>query len=158
VFQIGDRVVHPMHGGGILESIDRKKVDGVIREYYVMKLPNRSMVVLIPVAGCEEIGIRPVMSPEQMDLVLQRIPDLDVIMTSNWNHRYRENMDRLKSGDLLEVARVIKGLTVRDGKRGLSTGERKMLHSAKQILISELILSKNVSYEAAENALNTALE
>ena len=157
MFQIGDRVVHPMHGGGILESIVEKKVDGTVREYYVMKLPNRSMVVLIPVQGCAEVGIRPVMSPEQADSVLLTIPELDVSMTSNWNHRYRENMDRLKSGDLIEVARVIKGLTVRDGKRGLSTGERKMLHSAKQILISELVLSKDVSYEAAEEALNAAL-
>ena len=78
VFQIGDRVVHPMHGGGILESIVEKKVDGTVREYYVMKLPNRSMVVLIPVQGCAEVGIRPVMSPEQADSVLLTIPELDV--------------------------------------------------------------------------------
>lgn len=157
MFQIGDRVVHPMHGGGILESVVQKKVDGVMRDYYVMKLPNRSMVVLIPTIGCAEIGMRHVMPPDQADSILKAIPGLDVMMTSNWNHRYRENMDRLKSGDLLEVARVIKGLTLRDGKRGLSTGERKMLHSAKQILISELVLSKDMTYEAAEEALNTAL-
>lgn len=157
MFQIGDRVVHPMHGGGILESIVQKKVDGVMRDYYVMKLPNRSMVVLIPTVGCEEIGMRHVMTPDEADCVLNSIPSLDVVMTSNWNHRYRENMDRLKSGDLTEVARVIKGLTLRDGKRGLSTGERKMLHSARQILISELVLSKDMSYEAAEEVLNSVL-
>ena len=78
-------------------------------------------------------------------------------MTANWNHRYRENMERMKSGDLLEVARVIKGLTIRDQKRGLSTGERKMLHSARQILISEIVLAKSSSYESVEKELDTAL-
>jgi len=158
VFQVGDKVVHPMHGGGIVDSIVQKKVDGMMRDYYVLKLPNRSMVVMVPTEGCEEIGVRPVVAPEQADHVLEIIPSLEAAMTANWNHRYRENMERLKSGDLMKVAVVIKGLTVRDTKRSLSTGERKMLHSAKQILISELVLSKDISYEAAEQALDAALE
>ena len=157
VFQVGDKVVHPMHGAGIVDSIVQKKVDGVVRDYYILKLPNRSMVVMIPTDSSDEIGVRPVVDREQADRVLAAIPTIQVEMTSNWNHRYRENMERLKSGDLLEVARVIKGLTARDMKRGLSTGERKMLHAAKQILISEIVLSKSVSYESAEEALNTAL-
>lgn len=157
MFQIGDKVVHPMHGAGIVDSIVQKKVDGVMRDYYIMKLPSRSMVVMIPTENCEEIGVRPVVDREQADRVLAAIPSIQVEMTANWNHRYRENMERMKSGDLLEVARVIKGLTVRDTKRGLSTGERKMLHSARQILISELVLSKSLSYEAMEEALDHAL-
>ena len=156
-FQIGDKVVHPMYGAGILESVVQKKVSGVTREYYIMKLPERSMVVMIPVENSEEIGVRPVVDRERADEVLAAIPGIQVEMTSNWNHRYRENMERLKSGDLLEVARVVKGLTVRDTARGLSTGERKMLHSARQILISELVLSKSLSYEAVERELDTAL-
>ena len=157
MFQVGDKVVHPMHGAGIVDSIVQKKVDGVVRDYYILKLPNRSMVVMIPTDSSDEIGVRPVVDREQADRVLAAIPGIRVEMTSNWNHRYRENMERMKSGDLLEVARVIKGLTARDMKRGLSTGERKMLHAAKQILISEIVLSKSVSYESAEEALNTAL-
>ena len=157
MFQVGDKVVHPMHGAGIVNSIVQKKVDGVVRDYYILKLPNRSMVVMIPTDSSDEIGVRPVVDREQADRVLAAIPTIQVEMTSNWNHRYRENMERMKSGDLLEVARVIKGLTARDMKRGLSTGERKMLHAAKQILISEIVLSKSVSYESAEEALNTAL-
>ena len=157
MFQVGDKVVHPMHGAGIVDSIVQKKVDGVVRDYYILKLPNRSMVVMIPTDSSDEIGVRPVVDREQADRVLAAIPTIQVEMTSNWNHRYRENMERMKSGDLLEVARVIKGLTARDMKRGLSTGERKVLHAAKQILISEIVLSKSVSYESAEEALNTAL-
>lgn len=157
MFRIGDKVVHPMHGAGIVESIVQKKVDGVVRDYYIMKLPGRSMIVMIPTDSCDAIGVRPVMNREQADQVLAAIPNIQVEMTANWNHRYRENMERLKSGDLLEVARVIKGLSARDAKRGLSTGERKMLHAAKQILISELVLSTSQSYEDVEHELDTAL-
>lgn len=156
-FQIGDKVVHPMYGAGVLESVVQKKVDGVVRDYYIMRLPKRSMVVMIPMESSDEIGVRPVIDPARADQVLAAIPGIQIEMTANWNHRYRENMERLKSGDLLEVARVVKGLTIRDSKRGLSTGERKMLHSARQILISELVLSKSQDYEAVEQQLDTAL-
>ena len=156
-FHIGDKIVHPMYGAGVLESMVQKKVDGVMREYYIMRLPKRSMVVMIPTESCEEIGVRPVMDQSQADRLLAAIPTIQVEMTSNWNHRYRENLERLKSGDLLEVARVVKGLTARESKRGLSTGERKMLLAARQILISELVLSQSMSYEAVEQQLATAL-
>lgn len=157
MFQIGDKVVHPMHGAGIVESIVQKKVNGVVREYYVLKLPVRAMVVMIPTDNSEEIGVRPIVGREQADRVLDAMARIEVNMTENWNRRYRENMERLKSGDLLEVARVVKGLMLRDGARGLSTGERKMLHSAKEILISEIVLSQSSSYEAVEERINTAL-
>ena len=156
-FQIGDKVAHPIYGAGVLESVVQKKVGGVVQEYYIMKLAKSSMIVMIPTQGSEEIGVRPVVDPDQADRVLAAIPSIQVEMTANWNRRYRENMERLKSGDLLEVARVVKGLTLRDAKRSLSTGERKMLHSARQILISELVLSKSLSYETVEAQLDTAL-
>jgi len=115
------------------------------------------MLVMIPTENCAEIGVRPVVNEDQADKVLQSISTIDVDMTQNWNRRYRENMDRLKSGNLFEVARVVKGLMLRDVDRGLSTGERKMLMSAKQILISEIVLSKSCTYEAVEEKIHTAL-
>ena len=157
MFQIGDKVVHPMHGAGIVDSIVQKKVNGVMREYYVLKLPVRAMVVMVPTENCEEIGVRPIVDREQADRVLAAIPDIQVEMTQNWNRRYRENMERIKSGDLFEVARVVKGLMLRDVQKGLSTGERKMLHSAKQILISEIVLSESASYEEVESRINRAV-
>lgn len=157
MFQIGDKVVHPMHGAGIVESIVQKKVNGVMRDYYVLKLPVRAMVVMIPTANSEEIGVRPIVDREQADRVLAAIPDIQVEMTQNWNRRYRENMERLKSGDLFEVARVVKGLMLRDVEKGLSTGERKMLHSAKQILISEIVMCQSSSYEDVEACIDHAL-
>ncbi|MDM8237517.1 CarD family transcriptional regulator [Pseudoflavonifractor phocaeensis] len=157
MFQIGDKVVHPMHGAGIVDSIVQKKVNGVMREYYVLKLPVRAMVVMVPTENCEEIGVRPIVDREQADRVLAAIPDIQVEMTQNWNRRYRENMERLKSGDLFEVARVVKGLMLRDVEKGLSTGERKMLHSAKQILISEIVMCQSSSYEDVEACIDHAL-
>ena len=157
MFQVGDRIVHPMHGAGIVDSIVQKKINGVVQEYYILKLPVGGMLVMIPTENSEEIGVRPVINGEEADRVIAAIPDIEVEMTPNWNRRYRENMLRLKSGDLMEVARVVKGLTQRDGERGLSSGERKMLHSAKQILISEIVLSQNATYEDVEARINTAM-
>ncbi len=157
MFRQGDKIVHPMHGAGIVENIVEQKVNGVTREYYVLKLPVRSMVVMIPVDNCGEIGVRPVIDSQQADRVLEQLSGIEVEFDPNWNRRYRENMERLKSGDLLQVARVIKGLMQRDGERGLSTGERKMLHSAKEILISEIVLAQSVSYEDVEQRINAAL-
>lgn len=157
LFQVGDKIVHPMHGAGIVESIVQKKMGGVSRDYYVLKLPARGMMVMIPTGSSDEIGVRPIVNREQADEILKALSTIEVNMTQNWNRRYRENMERLKSGNLLEVARVVKGLMLRDVDRGLSTGERKMLHSAKEILISEIVLSESCSYEDVEARINTAL-
>ena len=157
MFQVGDKIVHPMHGAGVVDSIVEKKVNGVTRQYCIMRRSTGFRLVRVPTEKSGEIGVRPVVDREKADQVIASIPDIEVTMESNWNRRYRENMDRLKSGDLLEVARVVKGLVLRDAKRGLSTGERKMLHSAKQILISEIVLSQDSSYEAVEARINGAL-
>lgn len=157
MYQVGDKIVHPMHGAGIIDSIVSRKLNGVQREYYQMRLPAGSMLVMIPTDHTEEIGVRPVMNAEEALRVMDALGSIKVDMAQNWNLRYRENMVRLKSGDLIEVARVVKGLKLRDDERGLSTVERKMLHSAKQILISELVLSQELSYEIVEERINRAL-
>jgi CarD family transcriptional regulator len=157
MFSVGDRIAHPMHGAGIIDSIEQKKINGITREYYVLKMPVNSMLVMIPIANCLEIGVRPIICAKEAERIIESISTIDAEMTQNWNHRYRENMLRIKSGDLMEVAKVVKGLVKRDNERGLSTGERKMLHSAKQILMSELVLSECASYEEIEKRINEAL-
>jgi len=156
MYGIGYKIVHPMHGAGIIENIVEQKVDGHNRQYYVLKLPVGGMLVMIPVKNCEEIGIRPIIGMEQADKILSLLPSIEIDATQNWNRRYRENMLRIKSGDLSEVARVVKGLMTRDQSHGLSTSERKMLHSAKQILISEIVLAKNADYNEIEQKINGA--
>lgn len=157
-FRVGDRIAHPMHGAGVIDSIVTKRINGQDRDYYVLKLPTGGMQVMVPVETSDVIGVRPIVNPEQAENILGAIPGIRVEMTSNWNKRYRENMLRIKSGDLMEVASVVKGLMQRDRERGgLSTGERKMLHSAKQILISEIVLSESSSYEEVEARLDRAM-
>jgi len=146
-----------MHGAGVIDSIEEKKMNGCTRLYYILKMPSGGMVVMIPTESTEQIGVRPIVNPLEADALMASIPQIDAEMTANWNRRYRENMQRLKSGNLVEVARVVKGLMTRDIEKGLSNGERKMLHSAKQILISEIVLSKKLTYEEVESRLNDAL-
>ena len=156
-FRVGDRIAHPMHGAGVIDSVVKRKINGTERDYYVLKLPAGDMLVMIPVDTSAEIGVRPIVDADEAEKILGSIPGLEIEMTQNWNKRYRENMLKIKSGNLLEVAAVVKGLIQRDKERGLSTGERKMLHSAKQILISEIVLSESASYEEVEERLNSAL-
>ena len=157
MFRVGDKIAHPMHGAGVIDSIEERKMNGSIRQYYILKMPAGGMVVMIPTESTEQIGVRPIVGSDEADELMASIPGINVEMTANWNRRYRENMQRLKSGDLREVARVVKGLMTRDTEKGLSTGERKMLHSAKQILISEIVLSKMLTYEEVESQINEAL-
>ncbi len=157
MFCIGDYIAHPMHGAGIIESIVKKKIDGTDRDYYVLKLPVGDMLVLVPVEGCENIGVRPIISSEEAKSVLDAFSAIDVSMTQNWNKRYRENMTKIKSGNPMDVAEVVKGLMTRDAERGLSTGERRMLHSAKQIFISEMVVALNFTYEQIELMLEESM-
>ena len=157
LFHIGDKIAHPMHGAGVIAGVEKRKIDGVESDYYVLQLPSGGMQVMIPVSSCESVGVRPIVDEQEANGILSAIPDIEIEMTSNWNKRYRDNMQKIKSGNLLEVASVIKGLMLRENERGLSTGERKMLHSAKQILISELVLSKQCSYDEVEQELAAAV-
>lgn len=157
MFQIGDKIVHPMHGAGIIDGVVSRQISGVTRDYYTLKLSVGGMTLMIPTENSAEIGVRPVVEPETIDSVLQALPELQVEEDSNWNRRYRENMLRLKSGDLLEVARVMKGLLRRESEKGLSTGERKLLHTVRQIFASEIALSEECSYEDAEGRIGAAL-
>ena len=157
-YRIGDRIVHPLHGAGEISEIEVKRVEGKNRSYYVMHIPKGDMRVMIPTDACDRIGIRPVIGREQADEIFRAIPAMETAEDSNWNRRYRENMVSIRSGDLLKVAAVIKSLVRREAAFGLSNGERKMLHSAKQIFISEMRVSQERSYEGVERELYSVLD
>ena len=157
MFRIGDFVAHPMHGAGVIDAIIQEKVAGSTQEYYVFKMPVGGLLLKIPVANSEAIGLRTIITPEEAEALIAGIPSLEVESSANWNKRYQENLQRLKSGDLREVSRVIKGLMTRDTRRGLSTGERKMLQTAKRILISEIVLTEQVDYEVVETRVDCAM-
>ncbi len=154
MYSIGDKVVYPMHGAGIIEGIEEKEILGVTQKYYIMKMPLGDMKVMIPMNNCDNIGIRNIIDSEEADNVLNSFKLFKTECTLSWNKRYRENMLKIKSGDIYEVAKVVKMLMCRDHEKGLSTGERKMLSNAKQILISEIVLAKNIKQHDIEIILD----
>ena len=141
MYQVGEKIVHPMHGAGVVDEIVERTIDGQTEPYYALRLALERILLYIPVRTSDSLGVRPVCSAEAAGELLHKLSELEVDPTLNWNRRYRENMDRLRSGDLLEVAGVVKALTLRDRRRGLSTGEKRMLSLSKQILTCELALA-----------------
>lgn len=154
LFNIGDKVVYPLHGAGVIESIEEKEILGERQKYYIMKMPIGDMKVMVPMKSVESIGLREVVDEETVSRVLERLKSRDCGTTANWNRRYRANMDKMRSGDIYQVADVVRSLMLRDREKGLSTGERKMLDNARQILISELVLAKGIDEEQASNLLD----
>jgi len=134
-------MVYPMHGAGVIEAIEEREVLGECKKYYIMALPIGDMKVMIPMDSVEEVGLRQVIDDEGVRRVYEILGGEKTAMSSNWNRRYRANMEKIKSGDIFAVAEVVRNLTLRDQDKGLSTGERKMLETARQILISELVVA-----------------
>ena len=157
MFSIGDKIVYPMHGAGIIEKIEEKKILGEIRKYYILNVPYGDMKIMIPVDSSREIGIRSIISDEELGCVLELLSGETSEMSTNWNRRYRENMEKLKTGDVLEVAEVVRNLMRTDRQKKLSTGEKKMLTNAKQILSSEIILIKGIELSEANNIIDMAI-
>lgn len=154
MFNIGDKVVYPMHGAGVIEAIEEQEVLGETRKYYIMRIPIGDMKVMIPTNNVKEIGLRQVIDEDEVQKVLTILHDKQSTMSQNWNHRYRNNLEKIKSGNIYEVAEVVKNLILREQEKGLSTGERKMLENARQILISELVLAKGTEEEKIELMLD----
>ena len=156
-FKVGDKVVYPMHGAGIIESIEKKEFLGEIQEYYVMRIPVGDMKVMIPLNNTEGAGLRDVVSEKTINDVIKVLHNKETDMSANWNHRYRANLEKMKTGDIYQLADVVRNLMLRNFEKGLSTGERKMLDNAKQIFISELVLAKNINQEEAFKLLDNII-
>ena len=146
MYNIGDSVVYPMHGAGIIEGIEQKEILGKQQSYYIMRMPIGDMKVMIPLASAAQIGIRDVIDSAAAERVLSAFRTVETDVIQNWNKRFRDNMEKIKSGNILEVAAVVKSLMMRDRRKGLSTGERKMLSSAKQIMISEIVVATGIHH------------
>lgn len=157
MFQIGDRIVHPLHGAGVIEDIVERTIDGAPQQYYAMRPMLGDTQLFIPVDACGKLGVRPVCSRDEAEQLLQRLDQVTRSEEKGWNQRYRENMLHIRSGNLSEVAQVIKSLAARDRERGLSTGEKKMLVSARQILASELSVALDRPLAAVEQIIEEKL-
>lgn len=156
MFKIGDKVVYPMHGAGVIEAIEEKEILGEKRLYYILRLPVGDMKVMVPISNGEEIGLRGVIDREGVKRVFHILRQQSSAMSPNWNRRYRANLEKIKSGNIYEVAEVVRNLVKRDREKGLSSGEKKMLENARQILISELVLATELEEEKAQSLVDGA--
>ena len=156
MFNIGDKIVYPMHGAGTIDAIEEKDILGEKQAYYIIKMPGE-VKVMVPTVKAEEIGVRNIISKENAGKVFEILEENETEMSNNWNKRYRDNMEKMRSGDIYEVADVVRNLSFKQKEKGLSTGEKKMLLNARQILVSELVLAEHSSQDEVENLLDTTL-
>ena len=157
MFNVGDKIVYPMHGAGTIDSIEEKDILGEKQAYYIIKMPGE-VKVMVPTAKAEEIGVRNIIDKEKAGKVLEILEENETEMSNNWNKRYRDNMEKMKSGDIYEIADVVRNLAFKQKEKGLSTGEKKMLNNAKQILVSELVLAEHSSQEDVERLVDNKIE
>ena len=151
-FDVGDKVVYPHHGAAIIERREKRNVFGENREYLVLKLAYGDLTLMVPCDNTEEVGLREVINDEEVEEVFAVLRKKEARMPTNWSRRFKNHVEKLKSGDIYQVAEVVRNLD-----KGLSAGEKRMLTKARQILVSELTFAINVSEEEAEQRLDAAL-
>ncbi|MDO4383664.1 MAG: CarD family transcriptional regulator [Eubacteriales bacterium] len=155
MFQVGEKIAYPMYGAGTITAIVEKEVLGEVHQYYDVDLPHNKMTVLVPVENSARIGVRSIITKEELKTVYETLGGEADKMPANWNRRYRANMERLKTGDILDVAAVVRNLVRSNRKKKLSTGEKKLLSTAKQILESELMVTENCTMEEADELVES---
>ncbi len=156
-FDVGDKVVYPHHGAAVIESREVIKAFGEKREYLVLKLAYGELTLKVPADNTDEVGLREVINDEEVEEVFAVLRKKEARMPTNWSRRFKNHVEKLKSGDIYQVAEVVRNLSLRDKDKGLSAGEKRMLGKARQILVSELTFALNVDEEAAEARLDEAL-
>ncbi len=157
MFKIGDKVVYPMHGAGVIETIEDKEILGEIKSYYILQIPYGRMQVMVPVDKCKEAGLRAIVGKSDIDEVMKVLSAPSSKMDENWNRRLRDNNEKLKSGDPRQVAEVIRNLVRVEREKKLSAGEKKLLCTARQILSSEIVLIKGISEHDADAMIDKAI-
>ena len=156
-FDVGDKVVYPHHGAAVVESRESIEAFGEKRDYLVLRLSYGDLTLKVPADGTDEVGLREVINNEEVEEVFAVLRKKEARMPTNWSRRFKNHVEKLKSGDVYQVAEVVRNLSIRDKDKGLSAGEKRMLQKARQILVSELTFAINVSEEEAEQKLNDAL-
>ena len=156
MFNVGDKIVYPMHGAGTIDSIEEKDILGEKQSYYILRMPGE-VKVMIPTAKAEAVGVRNVIDKQSAEKVIGILEQDETLMDKNWNKRYRDNMEKMKSGDIYQVADVVRNLSFKQKEKGLSTGEKKMLNNAKQILVSELVLAEHATEDEVEKLVDSKI-
>lgn len=158
MYKIGDKILYPMHGAGIIRQIEKKEILGELKEYYIMNIACGNMEAMIPVETCDKIGVRPVVAPEKIDEVVAVMKEESSAAIGNWNKRYRDNTEKIKTGDIIKVAEIFRNLLRADENGKISAGEKKMLNNTRKILLSEIMLSLNISEDEARDIVEYAVK
>ena len=156
MFKVGDKIVYPMHGAGVIETIEERAILDEKQSYYIIKMPGE-VKVMVPTAKAEEIGVRNIIDKETTGKVINVLEQDSTEMSMKWNKRYRDNVEKMKSGDIFEVADIVRNLSFKQKEKGLSTTEKKMLLNAKQILVSELVLAESKEKDEIESLVETKI-
>jgi CarD family transcriptional regulator len=157
LYKVGDKVVYPHHGAGTVVKKERRDVLGEKREYLTIKILHNDMTVNVPSENAEKVGLRKVIGEDMVKVVVKALTGGGTQMPKNWNRRFKHNRDKMKTGDILELAEVVRNLSLRDAEKGLSTGEKQMFVKAKKILASELMYAKDMDEEEAAEWLDSVL-
>ena len=158
MYSVGDKVVYPHHGAGKIMKIEQKDVLGRQRDYLTIQILHNDMTVMVPVENADRAGLRKVVESDVVDQVLEVLRGDPTKMPKNWSRRYKHNRDKLKTGDIFEVAEVVRNLAIRHADKGLSTGEKQMFSKAKKILASELMYARDFNEDEATAFLEEVLE
>ena len=157
-FNVGETVVYPNHGAAVIEDIETRTIKGEEKLYLVLRiLGQNDLVVRVPASNLDLVGVRDVVDDEGLENVFEVLRKTNVEEPSNWSRRYKANLEKLHSGNVLKVAEVVRDMWRRERDRGLSAGEKRMLSKARQILVSELALAKKVADDRAEEMLDEVL-
>jgi CarD family transcriptional regulator len=157
LYRVGDKVVYPHHGAGTVVKKEKREVLGEKREYLTIKILHNDMTVNVPSENAEKVGLRKVIGEDMVKVVVKALTGGGTQMPKNWNRRIKHNRDKMKTGDILELAEVVRNLSLRDREKGLSTGEKQMFVKAKKILASELMYAKDMDEEQAAEWLDEVL-
>ena len=155
--KIGDRIVYPMHGAGEISGIEENEVGGVVSSYYVLKLPLGNLKLMLPVDKIDEMGLRDVIGKADVEKVGKILAEDAEEVQGSWNKRFHANLDRMKTGDILEVAAIIRNLIRQNEKKKISSGENRLLEQARQILISELVYALDKTPEEVSDWVDEKL-
>ena len=158
MFRKGDTVVHPEHGAAVIEELREKEFLGETRTYLVLRVAYGDLTLMIPTDSTEQVGLRSVVSKNEVKKVLKVLTEEESSMAANWSRRFKNNLEKLHSGDPYEVAEVLRNLAIRDREKGLSAGEKRMITKARQILISELAFATGKSDDEAEAVIDGVLD
>jgi len=158
LFDVGDKVVYPHHGAGTVVKKEKREILGQTREYLTIQILHNDMTVNVPVENAEQVGLRTVIDEDLVNTVVKALTAGESEMPKNWNRRFKHNRDKMKTGDIFEMAEVVRNLAQRDQEKGLSTGEKQMFSKAKRILASELMYAKNMDEDEAREFLEEVLE